>query len=203
VGQLVTINVYQRTFRIGYDNSHGTCFAVDVSGRQYIVTARHVLPGIGSDAEVTIFWKDDWRRLEVNLVGVGAGDVDIAVLAVKSVRLSPDFSLPATGGGLVMGQDVYFLGFPYNLFTDLGQINREFPMAFVKKAIVSSMGKDKTGVHRLFLDGHNNPGFSGGPIVWSKRGQNDYKRRRCCVRLSVRPGTGLRRRSAHKAGISL
>ena len=43
-------------------------------------------------------------------------------------------------------------------------------MPFVKKGIVSCMSGS-----RIFLDGHNNPGFSGGPVVFAKANGLDYK----------------------------
>ena len=63
----------------------------------------------------------------------------------------------------MLSQDVYFLGFPYDLTNDGGTINRNFPIPLIKKGILSAIqvGEVKT----LLLDGHNNPGFSGGPVV--------------------------------------
>jgi hypothetical protein len=92
------------------------------------------------------------------------GKADITVLA-PSVRLSPDIPPPATGYGIVYAQDVYFLGYPYNVFADLGEINRNFPMPFVKKAILSSMYETTDGLQVLFLEGHSSPGCSGEPAV--------------------------------------
>jgi hypothetical protein len=76
-------------------------------------------------------------------------------------------------GGLIWGQDVFFLGFPYGWSSDIGTINRNFPMPFVKKAILSCM--QTNNIHCLFLDGHNNPGFSGGPVVFKEPNKQDYK----------------------------
>ena len=63
---------------------------------------------------------------------------------------------------MTLAQDVYFLGFPFGMSTDIGDLNLNFPLPFVKKAILSAFGKDEGLV---LLDGHNNPGFSGGPVV--------------------------------------
>ena len=78
--------------------------------------------------------------------------------------------MEASTGGLIYGQDVYFLGFPYGytgsfVFTDGG-----YPLPFVKKATVSLLER-KT----MILDGHNNPGFSGGPVVYTEPNKNDFK----------------------------
>ena len=49
----------------------------------------------------------------------------------------------------------------------LGKMNNGFPIPFIKKAIISSFITDASDVTRIYLDGHNNPGFSGGPVVIS------------------------------------
>lgn len=170
---MITTNVYSRTFRIKYADSYGTCFTIDVGDKQYLITAKHIVEGILPSDTVEIFHNNHWHTMLVTLVGEAPNQADITVLA-PSVRLSPALSLPATNDGIVYAQDVYFLGFPYNLFAEVGEINRDFPAPFVKKAILSSMSKSHNGVQTLFLDGHNNPGFSGGPIVWSKAGENNY-----------------------------
>ncbi len=73
-----------------------------------------------------------------------------------------------------MGQEVFFLGFPYNLFADIGATNRDFPLPFVKRATLSSMSNDPNE-DILFLDGHNNLGFSGGPVVFKAPGAQDFR----------------------------
>lgn len=78
-------------------------------------------------------------------------------------------------GGIVYGQDVYFLGFPYGMTGEIGQMNRDFPLPFVKKAIVSCLQTTQKDAQLLFLDGHNNPGFSGGPVVFKEPNKNDFK----------------------------
>ncbi len=171
---MITTNVYKRIFRIKYGAGCGTCFTVDVEGRQYLVTARHVVAGMSDSDYIEVFYENRWQTMEVKLVGEAPGEADITVLA-PSVQLSPVFPLPATNVGLAWSQDVYFLGFPYNLFADIGEVNRNFPLPFVKKAILSGMSRTDDGIQRLFLDGHNNPGFSGGPVVWTEVGSNEYK----------------------------
>ena len=59
------------------------------------------------------------------------------------------------------------MGFPYGLATEAGQMNDGFPIPFVKKGILSAMTLED---HIIFLDGHNNPGFSGGPVVYQTPG---------------------------------
>ena len=160
---LPTTNILQRTFRISHGDKEGTCFTVDVDDRQYLVTAKHIVQSIGGPCVVKIFHDRTWKDLHAELVGHGAGSIDITVLAPVS-QLSPTHPLHTTPAGLALSQDVFFLGFPYGLANEMGKLNNDFPLPLVKKGIVSAMqfGDVKT----LLLDGHNNPGFSGGPVVY-------------------------------------
>ena len=66
---------------------------------------------------------------------------------------------------LYLGQDLFFLGFPYGMFTpDKGLANQKFPIPFVKKGILSAIQKENK-VTVIYIDAHNNNGFSGGPII--------------------------------------
>ena len=44
-------------------------------------------------------------------------------------------------------------------------MNRLFPLPLVKKGIVSAIVKNEN-MSIVLIDGHNNPGFSGGPVVF-------------------------------------
>ncbi len=159
-----TTNILQRTFRIRSGDSTATCFTVDVDNRQYIITAKHLLKEVIGQSIVQIMYDKQWTNLPVKLVGHCEADVDISVLAADR-PISPTHPLDTTQAGLVLAQDVYFLGFPYGLASEvLSSLNNDFPLPFVKKAIVSQFDKGY-----IMLDGHNNPGFSGGPVVFHPR----------------------------------
>jgi len=91
------------------------------------------------------------------------GQVDIAVLALP-LQITPTYPVEIGAANLYVSQDVYFLGFPFGLSTDAGDLNRGFPVPFVKKGVCSAFNL-KPEFMVIFIDGHNNPGFSGGPIV--------------------------------------
>ena len=77
---MVTSNVIQRVFKIRRGESQGTAFTIDRAGRQYLVTARHVIESV-SVGSLSIWHEEQWKALAVNVVGVGEGEVDVAVLA--------------------------------------------------------------------------------------------------------------------------
>ena len=135
---MVTSNVIHRTFHIRWNNSTGTAFTVDRGSKQYLVTARHVVQGIRSGNAIKIFHEKEWKDLVVNVVGIGKENIDVTVLAC-SVRLSPSLPLVASAAGLVYGQSVSFLGYPFGWDAGGERINRGVPLPFVKAGIVSAM----------------------------------------------------------------
>ena len=168
----ITANIIRRTFQFYFGKYQGTCFTIDYDNRQYIVTARHIVESITDSATIHIKYKKDWKDYPVKLVGHGEGKIDISVLAAP-IQISPTYPLPPTTDGLVYGQDVYFLGFPdlhpsYNWVSEVGEFNDNFPMPLIKKAIIS---RADLKASCFLLDGHNNVGFSGGPVVFSEVGK--------------------------------
>lgn len=172
---MLNTNVYQRVLHIGYGSSIATCFTVDVDNKQYLVTAAHVVKGIAKKDNIQISSQGNWNKVPCELVGMAQEPVDIAVLALPE-QITPSHSLPATSGNLILAQDMYFLGYPYGLFTDLGSMNSGFPMPFIKKCILSSVAmRPSSQIDKLYLDGINNVGFSGGPVVFARNlNQTDW-----------------------------
>ena len=165
---MITTNVIQRTFHIRYGSITGTAFAIDRDNKQYLITARHVVKDITSDSSIAIFHERQWQNTSIQVVGIGAGETDVAVLACP-VRLAPPHPLEASSNGLIYGQPVYFLGFPFGWDGGGETINRDFPIPFVKAGVVSSMAYGEPS--RIYVDGHNNKGFSGGPLVFLPNGR--------------------------------
>lgn len=165
---MVPAEVLQRTFQISYRGRNGSAFALDVDGKQYMVTAKHLVEEVTGDDEIELKVEAGWRRLPAKLVGHAADEVDLSVLAL-SESLCPATLQPRLGcAGIYFSQDAYFLGFPLGLFGGAYLEPLGHPLPLVKKALVSGIWN---GATQLLLDGHNNPGFSGGPVVFAKDGQ--------------------------------
>ena len=161
--QHLTTNVFYRVFRVELV-SRGSAFTLDVDGRQYIVTAKHVLGEAEVPASISILY-EKWESVPVRLVGMGSGEEDVLVLATNQ-QLSPDYPVDIGSGGIVLGQPVRFLGFMPKAPTIAipGTRARPTPLA---------MGGVFSGIHRvanqeilLWVDGQANPGFSGGPVIY-------------------------------------
>ena len=102
-------------------------------------------------------------------------DVDVAVLSCPT-QLAPMHPLAASADGLAYGQPVYFLGFPFGWDGGAENINRDFPMPFVKGGDCQRHHRQVT-LRRFYIDAHGNKGFSGGPVVFSYLIGRSQKRR--------------------------
>jgi len=171
---MVPASVLQRTFLIKYDEHMGTCFTFDLDNRQYLITAKHVIQDISTCDTIHVMHNKNWLALPCKLVGHAVGKTDITVLALDR-RLSPTHALSFSDPGFYLSQEAYFLGFPYGLRMDIGLENNFYPVPLVKKCIISGFFTDEQGVKHIYLDGHNNPGFSGGPVVYSDPGRKEMK----------------------------
>ena len=107
---MITSNVIHRTFHIRHGKATGTAFAIDRNNRQYLITARHVVKDFTSGINIAIFRDGRWKTLPVELVGIGADVIDVAVLACP-IRLAPAYSLVASMKGWPMASQFTFLDF--------------------------------------------------------------------------------------------
>jgi hypothetical protein len=170
---MITANVYNRVFFIKAED-YGTAFAIDHGGKQYLVTAKHL---VNTEKQETIkfFFNRKWVDIAAELIGLGGGETDIAVFCVNALLCTKDFSLEPSSKDIVISQDVFFVGYPYKMWTDAGEALNGRPCPFVKKGLLSSSFVGDDGVPRLYIDALNNPGFSGGPIVFQPPGRTDFK----------------------------
>ncbi len=158
---MISTNAYFRTFFVKA-GGYGTAFTVDVEGDEYLVTARHLIADATTPLRIEIFFSQKWLSTTANLVGLGKGDVDIAVLRLPVRLTAPEFRMTLAVGDFFPGQDVYFLGFPYKMWGDMGEIFQGRPCAFAKKGTISFVSTGHT--REFYVDAINNEGFSGGPL---------------------------------------
>ena len=171
----VTTNVLLRVFPLRIGSLSGTGFTIEIDHRQYIVTAKHILSGdLPGAIEVQL---DEWTTVPVKLVGMGRDKQDVLVLATNR-QISEVFPVDEGTDGLMLGQSVRFLGYFPAEQTSVGYFpgvhtsplpgykNRGAPL--VMSGIVSGfhLSADDDGGSSILVDGHNNKGFSGGPVVF-------------------------------------
>jgi len=168
---MIPYPVIERVFRISFGNSQGSCFAIEYDDRQYLITAAHCVKGIRDTDEIQIWRAKEWTPLKVGVVGIDYGK-DIAVLAA-SEQMCFAYGVQLGLRGLCLGQDVFFVGFPFGLsvpsLVPAGAVDNKYPIPIVKKATVAALPMNATPAD-VVLDGINNRGFSGGPVIFQMRG---------------------------------
>ena len=167
--EIVNANILTRVLHLKVGDKIGTAFTVEVDGKQYLITAKHLTGERGID-EIEI-WRQGWRRIRVDVVGIGKEREDIIVLAAD--RMSTQ-TLPVEVGSedIIVGQNVRFLGFPLGIAQDYMVERGGMRLPLVKGGILSGMKIEKK-MSWLLVDGHNNGGFSGGPVVFRPLGNRE------------------------------
>ncbi len=112
-----------------------TAFTVEVDGRQYILTAKHVVADLPEEASIEYARADNWVRLPVNIFKCD-DPTDIAML-VAPYQLTTAFDFPLDVTKIYYGQEVFFLGFPYGITLDGANVNGTLPLPFIKRATYS------------------------------------------------------------------
>ena len=189
----VTNTALFRTFMIETNIGRGTVFSIDVDKREYWITAKHVFSGVKTGPRGHRFTT---KKVSANILSqTGEGDeghdqhwmsetftvldpgkdVDILVLVPDHLLLDypGDFTLKAGSTGLPIGGDCEFLGFPYGggwktQWQDSKQPDKSswVWLPYIKHCTPSAQLREK-GLIVWVLDGINNEGFSGGPVLFA------------------------------------
>lgn len=164
---MVTANILNRTLFISAAE-YGSAVVITVDGIEYVVTAKHLLP-LTTTTSIKIRSNETWVEYRTKEIGRAPGEIDIAVLQIDKRFGVDDLPAAADMGGLVLGQDVFFVGFPYKLEGPVGFVRDRRPLGYVKKGTVSAL--DSQDHPALVIDAINNEGFSGGPVVFAEIGR--------------------------------
>jgi hypothetical protein len=186
----VTNNALMRTFMIETNFGRGTTFSIDVDNREYWLTAKHMFTGIETGPAGAFTTKTvhanilsqvgdgdeghDLHWFPVSFTTIDPGkDIDILVLVPDHALLTTiPFNLASENANVPMGGDCEFIGFPYgggwkvNMAFDEKQPGKTTALWFpyVKHCTVSAQLHEQ-GLYVWILDGINNHGFSGGPVL--------------------------------------
>lgn len=163
----VTTSIIQRVFQIFHNEKLATAYTIEKGDRQYLVSASHTFDGSPDVTSLLIYRRDNWVRVPVTVVFNADSRSADTIVFLLDEDISPRHPMSLNPAGLIIGTWAYFLGYPRGMRTSDRGINRGYPLPFVKAALVSATDFERHGFNTLFLDGHNNKGFSGGPVVWA------------------------------------
>jgi hypothetical protein len=162
---LPTANIIQRIVFVAYGTMTGTGFTIEVDDHQYIVTAAHIVKGLGSRGRIELHRDGKWGQIDVDRLRSVSGR-DVAVLyargAVVTQTLPVAFS--DTADHYYYGQHVFMMGFPFGEPVGDVVLADGHPLPLVKAGALAGFYKLPSGHNRLLIDAHANKGFSGGPI---------------------------------------
>lgn len=167
---MIQKEVIDRVLRIRFEEESATAFTLEQNGFQFIITAKHLFEKASwpNTATIDLLLEGVYKSFAVDIRYPEDDHIDIAVLHTNPYKeIAPFMGNIFSSEGMILGQDVYFLGYPYDFDTFLAGVSgSNTPLPFVKKACISGMLAPSPSV--MFLDGHNNPGFSGGPVCFKK-----------------------------------
>lgn len=149
----------------------GTAFAYKFNGKKILFSAKHLFLQSISKPNIDIEFltpNSDFQKISGKLFKHQNERVDIIAIEFDDFPFDGlENSLPNIEPSYL--SETFFIGFPFGIF-DNSDANMIRP--FIKKASVSGIRINDT-IKTIYLDGHTNTGFSGGPI-FIKEG-DDYK----------------------------
>jgi S1-C subfamily serine protease len=154
---------YEHTF-FQTNVSAGTGVICSYDGKDYFITAKHIFDTLLKSGDLTKIIIDivsEKIPINGNVFFHENDKIDVAVIKLaEKVQNEGERTSLKGGTGVVVGQTSIFLGYPLGFASIVNK--RAVPL--VKQAIVSGAVEYKNHFV-ILLDGHNNPGFSGGPVM--------------------------------------
>lgn len=156
-----------RTFKVEFAGGAASCFVINHRDRQWLITAKHVADDAVQNgvADLTLTGENG---LDVELSGplmpipLVQDGPDITVFNLGEMKIvRDDMTLVPSADGVALSQEVFFLGFPLP-----GALPLMGRLPAVRRGILSQR-VDLDGDAAWIIDGHNLPGFSGGPLVFA------------------------------------
>lgn len=151
-----------RVFNISYGEGWGTAFLLSDKAGSFFVTAKHVVSGLAKDDKLEIRMAKETKFFTVSSAAHSA-DHDLSIFALGNLGTPVDYDLKVEDTALWLGDSLYFLGFPHSLANTYPN-SAGFLTPLVRSAVFSGV-ITLGGRETLILDGFNNPGYSGAPVI--------------------------------------
>lgn len=169
---MIPTEVIYRVFQINWSRdgctSSGTAFSLTLGDRQFMVTAAHIVQGY-PNGSLTV--GSGRNTVQPQLLGIST-KTDVAVFDAPDCVRRDGLLLHAGMGGLILGQRVYWMGYPLGI--DGGLLfpeTDEWWCGLAGAGIVSGMQVSRkvpplAVTQGFIVDGLNNPGYSGSPVCF-------------------------------------
>src|SRR5450432_1317469 len=135
---MLPTNILYRTFFVKAAQ-YGTAFTLDVDGKEFLITAAHLLERQSGPQLLKILRNGIWHDMNCSIVAVGKGTLDVAVLRAPIRLTDPGFTVEAQFGSCFVGQDMFFVGFPYKMWVNYGASTGGLPGVLLKKGALSAV----------------------------------------------------------------
>lgn len=172
----VPSEMLSRTLYIRTATELGTAFKIDYKGKLYLITARHMVTGLPIDnPTIKVRQGDEWFDLHLQkILFPTSPNADIAIFKSGEDVAQP-FNVKVIGDddSVTFGQQVWFLGFP--LLEGLESRATKFEAPFIKRGTMSAIVSTDPNAVVMFIDGFNNKGFSGGPVIYWDFKEHQYR----------------------------
>jgi S1-C subfamily serine protease len=174
---MVPYEVWSRVIQFtGEAQRPGTAFLVGSGDDQLLTTAKHLC---NDEPEEVAYlrhpWTNDGFAYRVTLVRVGrdvAPKADFAVFRLqKAIEVGGDLPMASPGDSFIT-QGAFILGYPYGWSSSAAGSIQQLPI--VKSCIIAGMSV-RDDVDTFYVDTIVNPGFSGGPLVFTDLNANRVK----------------------------
>ncbi len=165
-------NLFQNILHLKNGKTTGSCFTIISGEKAYFITAKHVINNLKTKDGIEMYLDQRWEKFYLEILSHHP-TADISVF-----EIDVNFNLPGlrtSAQKITQGQEVYFLGFPDHFQAKKdNKLAANNPLPIIKKATISCIIRDNNG-HYLLLEGYNNSGFSGGPVVFQDPGDQELK----------------------------
>jgi S1-C subfamily serine protease len=169
-------DILTRTLFIKAGSEAGTAFSIEYKGKLYLVTAKHVVAELPkTNATIQVMKSGKWTDIHtVRTLFPPSSDVDIAVFETDEKIQPFEVLMAGADDSVTMGQQVWFLGYPWGLGSRWSGGGGGL-VPFIKRGTMSAIDATNLDAVVLYIDGFNNPGFSGGPIVYWSFSKHAYR----------------------------
>ena len=156
-----------RVFHTQFREKRFTSFALTVDDQNYLLTAAHCVHSVNLGQQVVLSYQrgvpDTWANILVELIGTDdAQEVDAAVFKLLGHDSHKWVDMLSKGDeGIVLSQEVYYVGFPSAIQYTHTMPDLEVPMPVARKGVLMAMTGRNYVIDSLAIEG-----FSGSPMYY-------------------------------------